>query len=196
MATATIEPPPKTGGRLLTAEEYFALPPDGRKTELVDGEVVEVCVPTAWHGAVERNVTWHMENWCRRTKLGRIFTGDGGVKTTSDPDSVRGADVQYLSVDRLPLGGLPESGYPDVPPEVVFEIRSPNDSRRRMDDKAAEYLAAGVDVVVCLDRVAGEARLHRRGRDVEAVRVPDTLRIADALPGFEVPLADLFVEMN
>ena len=191
---ATAERRATEGDRLLTAEEYFALPPDGRKTELVDGRIVEVCVPTAVHALAEKNITWHLENWCRTHKTGRVLTGDGGVRTTRSPDSVRGADVQYLSFDRLPKGELPARGYPDAKPEVVFEVRSPNDSPRRMADKAEEYLEAGVDAVVCVDPIAETATLHRVGAAAESLAPDDELTIEDLLPGFAVRVAELFVE--
>ena len=196
MATVIAEPMTEStaaGDGLLTAEEYFALPPDGRKTELVDGRIVEVCVPTKWHATVELNVASVLRDWCRATGFGRVGTGDGGVRTTRSPDSVRGADVHVLSYERVPKGQQLTRGYDDTPPELVVEIRSPDDSLTRMSDKADEYLDAGVDMVWLIDPLARTVRvLTRMGETPDPLRVGDTLKLDAVLPGFEAPVAAFF----
>ena len=54
--------------------------------------------------------------------LGHILINDSGIITRRNPDSVRGADVFYISFIRMPRGTLPQS-YLDVPPGT--DLRGP-----------------------------------------------------------------------
>src|SRR5262245_50406911 len=122
MAPVVADPPP----RLLTAEEFAAMPELGRFTELVKGEVIQVPPPSFNHGKICFNVAFELGTHVRPRGLGRILTNDSGVITERDPDTVRGADVAYFSYERLSKEVTPRV-YPDVSPELVFEVMSPDD---------------------------------------------------------------------
>src|SRR5688572_979655 len=109
---------------LLTAEQYRLLPTDGRRTELIRGKVVEMNVPAPRHGYYCSKVDRILGNFAEEHDLGRVMCNDSGVVTERGPDTVRGADVCYYSYRSVPRGPLPE-GYLPVPPELVFEVRSP-----------------------------------------------------------------------
>jgi Uma2 family endonuclease len=154
MATAT------TAKRLLTAEEYGRLPDDGRKTELVRGEVVEVNMPYPRHGEICSKINRIVGNFADEHRLGRTVTNDSGVITERDPDTVRGADVAFYSFARVTPGPLAWDYLP-VPPEVVFEVRSPTDRWPRILAKVAEYLDAGVGVVRVVDQPTESVYVYR-----------------------------------
>src|SRR5690242_18336952 len=128
---------------LLTAEEYYRLPDMGRPSELIRGQVVMMNMPGARHGWICSNIAILIGSYVNEHDLGYVMTNDSGVVTERSPDSVRGADVAYYSYTRIPKGQLP-SGYPKVPPELVFEVRSPDDRWKNILTKVAEYLQAGV----------------------------------------------------
>src|SRR5882672_3601531 len=94
--------------RLLTAEEYWLLPDNGRPTELVRGRVVEMKVATPRHGYFCANIGCILGNFVAEHDLGRVMSNDSGVVTHRGPDTVRGADVCFYSYSRLPKGPLPE----------------------------------------------------------------------------------------
>ena len=103
MATATLTPLPASV-RLMTVEEYVALPDDGRLTELVRGRIVEMPSPKPAHGYVCVNVSSVLRSHVRSRKLGRVVSNDSGVITERDPDSMRGPDVAFYSFDVVPEG--------------------------------------------------------------------------------------------
>ena len=83
--------------------------------------------------------------------LGQVLSNDSGVITERGPDTVRGADVSFYSYERVPKGPLPP-GYLDVPPDAG--LRGPLPGRSLAQGawaRSAEYLDAGVQVVVVLD---------------------------------------------
>ena len=83
-------------------------------------------------------------------RLGRVVSGDAGVVTQRDPDSVRGPDVAFYSYQRIPRGPLPEEYWP-ASPELVIQVRSKTDRWKDVLQKVAEYLNADVLTVAVID---------------------------------------------
>lgn len=180
--------PPK----LLTIDEYLRLPDDGRKTELVRGRVIEVPPTYPFHGYVCGKVYKYIEQFVDSNKLGRVMTNDTGVVTERDPDTLRGADVCFYSYTRLPPGPLPRDSYLAAMPELVVEVRSPSDRRSQVLAKVTEYLTAGVTAVCVVNPEAGTAMVYRDNQDPEPFAADADLTFPDVLPGFRVPLRQLF----
>lgn len=180
-----------TAPRLLTAEEFAALPNDGTRKELVRGEVMPVNVPYPRHGEICVEVSYQLKRYLESNPIGRVIGNDGGVVTERDPDTVRGADVAFYSFDRVPQGPLPPNRYLGVVPEVVFEVRSWTDRWTQIHEKVAEYLAAGVGTVVVLDEQT--ERAWRFGDDEQQVFARDAdLELPPPLDGWRVPVRRFF----
>src|SRR5690606_22588765 len=107
------------------------------------------------------------------------------------PDTVRGADLWYISYDKVPPGPLP-SHYLTVAPEIVFEVLSPTDRPAYTFRKIAEYLDAGVAAVCVLDPPNETVRLYFPDRDEQLLSAADDLTLEPQLPGFRVAIARLF----
>jgi Uma2 family endonuclease len=135
---------------LMTAEQFGQRPDPGYPEELVQGRVVAMSVPDRRHGYVCGRADRIFGNFVDERGIGRVLCNDSGVITDRSPDTVRGADVAYYSYSRLPNGALPTGLGPEMP-ELVVEVRSSNDRWREILEKVAEYLNAGVLVVVVLD---------------------------------------------
>src|SRR5262245_23910567 len=116
----------------ITAEQYWLMPPpaDGAKTELVRGEVVKVCRPGFQHGLCQTRISALLDHYGRTTGRGRAVV-ETGVVTERGPDTVRGPDVSFWSVERLPLGQIPQ-GYPENAPDLSIEVLSPNNRMTRI----------------------------------------------------------------
>jgi len=178
-----------TATQPITIEEYAQLPALERPTELVRGRIVDMNVPKPKHGYVCINIAAELRQHARQNDLGRVFGNDSGVITERDPDTLRGADVSYYSFDRLPRGPLPE-GYFNVPPELVFEVRSPDDRWGEILQEVGEYLSAGVKVVCVVDPETDTAQVHRNDQPPVTAARDDTLDLDDAVPGFRPRLAE------
>jgi Uma2 family endonuclease len=187
MTTATL---PTASPSRLTADE-FARQYGGQYVELVDGVVKELPVPFQEHGVVCFKAAFAFGSHVVGNDLGHLTTNDSFVKTTSDPDRVRGADVCFFSYDRLPKGPVP-GGLLEVPPDLVVEVRSPSDGWNDVFIKVGEYLSAGVRVVVVLDMTTRSASVYRKDEFQQIFDNGDSLVIPDVLPGFTVPVAKFF----
>jgi Uma2 family endonuclease len=182
MATATA---------LLTAEEYLALPDNGQPTELVRGKVVPMNVPTPRHGEICATIVRIIGNFVAEAGLGRVVSNDSGVLTERDPDTLRGTDVAFYSFARVPRGPLPQ-GYLPVPPELVFEVRSPTDRWSEIMIKVGEYLSAGVSLVCVLDPQTGSAHLFDANQPPRALSEDEHLTFPGILGDFRAPVRQFF----
>ncbi len=175
----------------LTAEEFFLLPDNGRLTELVRGRIVAMNMPGFRHGEICATIIHLLSIYLDEHKLGRVAGNDSGVVTERNPDSVRGADVAYYSFERLPKGKHPQ-GYPDVQPELVFEVRSPSDRWAEVLEKVAEYLKAGVSVVCAVEPDDQTVTVYSPNRPEFTLTVDQELQDLPFLPGFSLPISRIF----
>ena len=185
MATATLPVP-----ALLTIEEYCALPDDGRRTELVNGVIVEMPPPNYVHGRTCTRVNQRLANYVEEKDLGTVLCNDSGVVTTRDPDSVRGPDVSYFSFHRIPKGETPE-GYPAVSPELVFEVLPPSNRPSRVTAKVGEYLEAGVLAVCVLDPERRVLVVHPHDGLARRYEADDELVLPEVFPDFRIQVSKL-----
>lgn len=180
-----------TAAKLMTAEDYCNLDDGGACTELVRGRIVSVNPPQRLHGYVCMNIGAVIRAHVRAQRLGRVFANDTGVITAHNPDTVRGADVAYVSYERLPAGPLPD-GYLDIAPELIFEVLSPSDSLQEAQETAAEYLQAGVLVVCVVDPRQQKVHVYRSDNKAEVATVDQALVFPEVFGDFSVPVSEFF----
>jgi Uma2 family endonuclease len=174
----------------LTAEE-FARRYSHLRAELVKGVVKELSMPFPKHGKVCPTIARLMGNHVAEKDVGHVMTNDSFVKTRTNPDTVRGADVCFYGYERLPKGDVPEGLLPTVP-DLVVEVRSPSDNWSEIFTKVGEYLGAGVRAVIVLDAATTSASVYRPQELQQIFHNGDELVVPEILPGFAVPVRRLF----
>ena len=130
-----------TGERLLTIDEYVRLPDRGTPTELVRGRVITLNPPYPYHGYVCSNADQIIGGFAKQHDSGYVVTNDSGVVTERDPDTLRAADFAFYSYARVPKGTLAKRGYLTAVPDLIVEVRSPDDRWKDILTKVAEYLS-------------------------------------------------------
>jgi Uma2 family endonuclease len=176
---------------LLTAEEYSKLPDDGRPTQLVRGQVIEMNPPSPRHGKICLRIGGILANFVETHDLGHVVGNDSAIVTSHNPDTVRGADLAYYSYSRLPKGPVPD-GYLSVVPELVVEVLSPDDRWSNVHAKAAEYLEAGISVVCVVDPKTESAHVYYPNEPPRTVTKDADLTFPEILADFRVPVPKLF----
>ena len=121
--------------------------------------------------------------------LGRVLV-DAGTITERDPDTVRGPDIAFVS--RARWDAYPGKPYLGIAPELCVEILSPSNRPGEIKEKAAEYFAAGARLVWIVDPVKEHVTVYRSLADVHLLTKTEQLEGGDVLPGFQLPLAQLF----
>jgi Uma2 family endonuclease len=196
MSTATVTPPPAPQTQppaRMTAEE-FGIKHSGDHVEYINGEVKEVPMAGSKHGHVCNWVAFHLTQHVVANNLGRIFINDTFVKvpTKHDPERVYGADVCFVSFDRLARDAEIPAGILPVTPNLVVEVRSPFDTWTQVFSKIVDYLAAGVAVAVLIDPITRTASVYGDAIGQRIHGPADALTLPEVLPGFSVPVVALF----
>lgn len=177
--------------KLLTAEDLFRLPDEGRRYELLDGELHEMTPPGGEHGLIQARLPQQLLNLVEERGLDVLVGGEVGVVLARDPDRVRAPDVFLITRDRLPGGQMP-SGYLEVIPDLIVEIISPNDSASDVHDKIQEWLRAGAQLVWAIYPRSRSVVVHRRAGEARVYRDADSLDADPVLSGFILPVARIF----
>jgi Uma2 family endonuclease len=173
----------------ISGDELFAMGGLGR-AELVKGEIIHMSPTGHPHAFVEIRVGKVLGNFVDEHKLGRVLGGEMGVYTSRNPDTVRGVDVAFISNERLTQ--VQSSSYLDVAPELIVEIVSLGDTWTEITEKLEEYFAIGVKLIWVADPNRQRVHVYRSLTEVEILTVEDELTGGDVLPGFQVPVTELF----
>ncbi len=164
----------------------------GKHFELVRGELRELAPTVPEHGFVELRLGARLMTFVEERRLGVVVTGEVGfVLTTTDPATVRAADVAFISAEKLPEGALPRL-LPRFAPDLVAEIISPNDAYSDVMEKVDDWLNAGVKVVWVVEPASRRVVVHRKGASLRVLEAEDILSGEDVLPGFECKVAEIF----
>ncbi len=186
---AILTAPPKTD--LITGEDLLALGDIG-PSELIDGRIAPMVPTGSEHGWFELYLAHSLNLYVLRRKLGWVLTGEPGIYIRRNPDTIRAADVVFVSknrVSRLPRGFL------EVAPELVVEIMSPSDRWQDIRSKLDDYFSIGVERVWIVEPERRTVLVYRSSTDLREFGEDDVLKGEGVLEGFELPVADLFAEM-
>ena len=174
-----------------TAADLVALSAEGRRCELVEGEIREMAPAGARHGRAALRVGQRIAQYVEPRRIGEAFAAETGFRIRRDPDTVRAPDASFVSNERLPEGGLP-SGFLDFAPDLAVEVVSPGDSADAVQSKAEGWLAAGARLVWVVYPESRSVVAYRSGGRAHVLQEGDSLDGHPVFEDFSLPIADLF----
>lgn len=188
--------------KLMTAEEFLALPDDGVERWLIRGRLRErrpdqenpdMTRRNRFHSITEGRVTAILRTWLltQPQPRGEVVCGEVGFILRHDPDSTVGIDVAVVSA-ALADADPDDTSMFDGIPLLAVEVLSPHDTQADTIEKVADYLDAGTPLVWVISPAFRTVTVHRPGVDPVALDTSDTLDGGSELPGFSCPVADLF----
>ncbi|MDX2139693.1 MAG: Uma2 family endonuclease [Chloroflexota bacterium] len=173
----------------LTAEafEEIALLPENRdkRLEFREGRIVEV-VSSFPSSNVAALVLTFVTLFVIQHDLGRVTGADGGYVVGNNRYIPDGA---YISKARQPK--KPHTAYTPLAPDLVIEVLSPTDKNDEIRLKIVNYLRAGTTVWL-FDPEDEHVEVYPPGKPPLRLSKNDTLDGGDVLPGFKLPLKDVF----
>lgn len=161
--------------------------------ELVDGTLVEKAV-----GQEESFLGLSLGTLLNQFVMAGNYgwmTGESGFYEFAD-GQVRGPDLAFVSWGRSPEGRRSPDPIPLLSPDLVVEVLSPSNTKREMERKRNEYFRAGVRLVWEVDPRARTVRAYEAVDQYTDLTAADTLSGDPVLPGFTLPLAQLFAELD
>lgn len=178
-----------------TVEEFLeiAQQPEYENTrlELLEGELIVMPPSSPLNSEIAGLIVYFFNAYVLPRKLGRVTVTDGGYRI--GPRTTLVPDVAFTLYARdLDFLGTVVEGAPDIAVEVI----SPCESAQDVRDKVWAYLRAGTRLVwavypkikmVDVYHLAAENQL-----EVKQLTIDDTLDGGEVLPGFTLPVKDIF----
>ena len=172
---------------ITTAEQLFEAGDIG-PCELVRGEVVPLIPPGGEHGRLVTELVFALRKHVDEFGGGTVYAEVGFI-LERNPDTVRAPDVAYIRAERT--AETSTVAYIPGAPDLAVEVLSPNDRAPGVEEKVRAWLRAGCAEVWVVDPRARTVTVHAANGTRSVLRGRDTLACA-SLPGFALPLADLF----
>jgi Uma2 family endonuclease len=176
-----------------TVADLDLLPDDGRRYEIIAGDLVVTRAPHWKHQTVSVKIATALENWSQQSRLGEAAINPGLV--FSETDSVI-PDVVWASYERLETM-LDDAGHLIAAPELVVEVLSAGEKNERRDREAKLkiYSAYGVLEYWIADRNQGKVEVYRREQGVLTLALSLYARdelTSPVLPAFGVQVSQFF----
>jgi Uma2 family endonuclease len=180
--------------RLYTVDEFEVFiaqrENQDRNFELIEGEIVEKAMLTDEHSLITGVFLGEFYIYAREHNVGlpgpeSRFRVPGNMKNTRQPD------LSMILDSDVPItikGATPRA------PDVIVEVKSPDERIDDLREKAKFYIANGVRLAILTFPRPKIVEVYRPEVDVEILTVKDTLDGYDVLPGFSLPLVKIFVE--
>jgi len=175
--------------RITTAEELLETPDLGR-CEMIRGELIMMSPAGFNHGRVVSRIGSRVANFVEATGIGIVTGAETGFWIGRKPDTVRAPDVGLVRSERL--GSTPILGYFPGAPDLAVEVLSPDDRPREVLAKVQNWLDAGCRAVWIIDPTKRTVAVHRANIDTVYLGENDILTTEDLLPGFKLPVAEIF----
>lgn len=183
-----VKPSLPEAGTILTFDQYMALIEAGYENiELSKGRLIYMSPVSEWHGDVGALITFYLIQYAQLH--GGRASIETGVILSAVEKIVRGPDVMFTTKERL-TPSLPT--FTATVPDLAVEVVSPNDTRSEVSEKVDEYLRYGVRLVWVVEPKERKITVYSADGSVTDVKNGQVLDGGDVLPGFGVPVDQIF----
>jgi Uma2 family endonuclease len=146
-----------TARTVLGYADYVALPDDGKRYEILDGELFVTPAPTPQHQIISGNLVWILEGHVRSRGIGKVLAAPLDVIFADS--SIAQPDVVYLDNARMSL--ISPRGIEGAP-NLLVEVLSPTTKRTDRHVKLALYARYDVPFYWIVDPAARALEAYRR----------------------------------
>lgn len=177
----------------MTADELLLLPDDGLRHELVRGKLTSKPLPGMQHGLTVAGFGASLGTFVKNHNLGRTMTRSGYV-LSFNPDTVRAPDVSFVHRDRIEKNEIVE-GYRSGAPDLVVEVISASDGYTEVEEKLMGWLEGGCQLVMIVNPYLHVVKSYWSPEEVTVYEVGDVLNGGAVVPGWELPVDELFADL-
>ena len=146
-----------TAKAALTYADYTALPDDGKRYEILDGELFVTPAPSGWHQVALANLVSVLDGYVRPRGMGKVLFAPLDVLFADT--SIAQPDLVYLDATRTSL--ISRRGVEGAP-TLLVEVLSPSTARTDRNVKFALYARYGVDFYWIIDPETRVLEAYRR----------------------------------
>ncbi len=181
--------------KVWTDEAFMALPKDGHRYEIVNGELVDMGNSGALHGYVCSLLLAALMGFVLPNKLGVILDSSTAFKMKNG--NKRSPDISFFAKERLQgVTELP-SGFLEGAPDLAVEVLSPSNTVEEIDGKIVEYFENGARLVWVVNPGQHYILVYRSAQEPDRLlKSVDSLDGEEVVPGFSFPVANLFQPLS
>ncbi len=179
--------------RLYTATELLALPSDGKRYELIEGQLIDMAPTGAPHGLLSAEFAYLLRTFTREHDSGQVYGAETGFRLAENPDTVLGVDAAFISKARLKPD---QKGYIEGAPDLAVEIASPGNTKTELHDKVKLYFQAGAQLVWIVYPHSRAIYVYTTPHDIKVLEQNETLTGDNVLPGFAVKVSEIFAVLD
>lgn len=166
---------------------------EGRLCELVEQVLVEKAAGFR-ESCLAAALSAVLRGFVRPRNLGLVTGADGMMRLVAG--LVRIPDVAFISWSRLPERRMPSEPIPDLAPDLAVEVLSTSNTPGETGRKRQEYFEAGVKLVWLVDPETRSVAVYADLENATTLSESDVLDGGVVLPGFSLPLQELFAELD
>jgi Uma2 family endonuclease len=174
----------------ITFEEFRQFPIDGKRYELVRGEVHVTPAPATRHQAIVQNLAMSLGPHVIKNNLGEVYTAPLDVRLNRD--TALQPDVIFISNARA---GIILENWIEGAPDLAVEVSSPRTATYDRATKLPLYAESGVSEYWLIDsqaKIVEVFKLQGKKYYVDTTLAGDQILSSDLFPGWQLPLRDLF----
>ena len=174
---------------LLTAEEFDNYPfEEDKRYELDEGELIQMTRPAYQHNRLLMKLLYALESYLRGNPIGETLLSENLYALS--PSTRRSPDAAVILGDRR--AELAGAKVIRIAPDIAAEVLSPSETPRMIHRKLKQYFSAGVKEVWIIDPETRTAEIWTGPRLPEQELTDAAVIASDLLPGFALPLEELF----
>ena len=170
----------------MTFDEFLQMRDEGHPYELVDGVPIDV-TKSVLSGVIAGTVLYRLQPFAK----GRGYLTCGKASFRIVNGNVRCPPISYTRRERVPDLDTPTVLLNYVP-DLCIEIISPSEEPADMARKVREYFASGAKIVWQMFPESETIKVYTEPDDFTLYTAQDEIDCPDLLPGFRVPVAELF----
>ena len=176
----------------MTLEEFLQRPDDDKPAmEYACGGMFQKPMPTRNHSRIQTFLSAMLFQFLATTKLGEVLNQ---LRVVFGPQGRRRAyvpDLSYVSNERIT-----REEYLYTAPDLAIENPLTGPEHRALLDKAHFYLLNGARLVWVIDPVTETIAVLAPEQESQTLAAGDTLEGGEVLPGFSVPVDDIFAQIH
>ena len=180
---------------LMTAEDFLALPDDGKERWLIRGQLREKDTSMTYRNRlrswVEAKIVFLLHLWLQQQPHPQGAVHSGEVGCLLGADTVVGIDAAFFTAETV-AGQTDETALIAGAPALAVEVLSPSDNQSEIHEKVTLYLESGVHAMWIVDPFFRTVQVHQARTRPVTFNEEQTLVGGDVLPGLEIPVSDLF----
>ena len=125
-------------------------------------------------------------------RLGETRAAGIGFELASD--HVRAPDAAFVRKERADamMGSERKDGFFPGPPDLVVEVIERDDRYVDVEEKIADWLAAGTRAVIATNPLSRTVEIRRSPTDIVVLNEGDILEVQDIVPGWRMPVSEIF----